>query len=145
MKDSWGVFWLSFTNEIHNHCLSHWSYVRDFEQILPRLLSFFKLPLKFIKSFWNTFWIMFKGYVWCLNCLIKTFFGNRSSRVSPFSGSYSRYIICCNNEANPPPGEHSLHHNSNLLDADLAKKCIQYNLLITMVFCIWILKAWNFS
>ena len=91
MKEFWGVFWLSFKNEIHNQCLSLWSYVRDFEQILPRLLSFFKLPLKFIKSFWNTFWIMFKGYVWCLNCLIKTFFGNRSSRVSPFSGSYSRY------------------------------------------------------
>ena len=31
-------------------------------------------------------------------------------------------FLCCNNVANPPPGEHSLHHNNNLLDANLAKK-----------------------
>ena len=30
-------------------------------------------------------------------------------------------ILCCDNEADPPTGEHSLHHNKNLLDANLAK------------------------
>ena len=55
------------------------------------LLNPIKLPLKFIKSFWNTFWIMFKGSVWFLHCLKKAFLDNRSSRVSPFSDQYSRY------------------------------------------------------
>ena len=39
------------------------------------LLNPIKLPLKFIKSFWNTFWIMFKGSVWFLHCLKKSIFG----------------------------------------------------------------------
>ena len=36
---------------------------------------------------------MFQGSAWFLHCLIKHYFGNKASksRVSPFSGSYSRY------------------------------------------------------
>ena len=30
-------------------------------------------------------------------------------------------VLSCDNNANPPSGEHSLHHNNNLLDANLAK------------------------
>ena len=34
---------------------------------------------------------MFKGSVWVLHRLIKTFLGNRASKVSSFSDEYSKY------------------------------------------------------
>ena len=67
---------------------------------------------------------MFKGSVWFLHPLIKTFLGNQASKVSSFSVQYSRYSNAVTTKLIHIQ-ETPLHHNNNLLDANMAKKFIQ--------------------
>ena len=54
-----GSWWSFPARTCHNPSNIHFS-----------LLNPIKLPLKFIKSFWNTFWIIFKGSILSLHRLI---------------------------------------------------------------------------
>ena len=64
---------------------------------------------------------MFKVSVWFLHPLIKTFLGNQASKVSSFSVQYSRYSNAVTTKLIHIQ-ETPLHHNNNLLDANMAKK-----------------------
>ena len=78
------------------------------------LLNPIKIILKLIKIRSGS---CLMGSVWFLIRLIKQFW---VTKVSSFLWSLFQIFLCFNNEANPPSGKHSLHHNNNVLDDNLA-------------------------
>ena len=64
---------------------------------------------------------MFKGSAWFLHRRIKIFLVTKPPKCPLSLVNILDIPMYCDNEASPPSGEPFLHHNSNLLDANLDK------------------------